>query len=63
MKIIIDAPSTAIADAIEKELARQVTNSFEAESLRDKAINVSRLRTEIANEVNTKWTPINLEDD
>jgi len=63
MKIIIDAPSTAIADAIEKELAKQVTNSFGSESLRDKAINVSSLRTEIANEVNTKWTPINSEDE
>ena len=54
MKIIIDAPSTSIADAIKKELEKQ---------LQEEAIKVSSLRTEIANEVNTEWTPINLKED
>ena len=32
-------------------------------SLREKAIAISNQRTEIANEVNTKWTPIKLKEE
>ena len=60
-KVIIDFPDShkdfaaGLKDAITEELFDK--------SLQDKAIKVSVQRTEIANEVNTKWTPINLEDD
>jgi len=60
-KVIIDFPDShkdfaeGLKDAITEELSDK--------SLQDKAIKVSMQRTEIANEVNTKWTPINLEDD
>ena len=60
-KVIIDFPDShkdfaeGLKDAITEELSDK--------SLQDKAIKVSMQRTEIANELNTKWTPINLEDD
>jgi hypothetical protein len=60
-KVIIDFPDShkdfaeGLKDAITEELSDK--------SLQDKAIKVSMQRTELANKVNTKWTPINLEDD
>jgi|TARA_R110002050_G_scaffold285197_1_gene434753 hypothetical protein len=60
-KVIIDFPDShkdfaeGLKDAITEELSDK--------SLQDKAIKVSMQRTEIANEVNTQWTPINLKED
>ena len=60
-KVIIDFPDShkdfaeGLKDAITEELSDK--------SLQDKAIKVSMQRTELANEVNTQWTPINLKED
>lgn len=44
------------------QLYKVTTTKQTGKSTREKAETISRLRTEIAGEVNTDWTPINLEE-
>jgi len=58
-KVIIDFPDShkdfaeGLKDAIAEDL-----NDLIGESLQQKAIKVSLERTEVANDVNTEWTPL-----
>ena len=60
-KVIIDFPDSH--KDIAEGLKDAITEELSDKSLQDKAIKVSMQRTEIANEVNTQWTPINLKED
>ena len=44
------------------QLYKVTTTKQTDKSTREKAETISRLRTEIAGDVNTDWTPIKLED-
>ena len=44
------------------QLYKVTTTKQTGESTREKAEKISRIRTEIAGDVNTDWTPIKLED-
>jgi hypothetical protein len=44
------------------QLYKVTTTKQTGKSTREKAETISRLRTEIAGDVNTDWTPIKLED-
>ena len=60
-KVIIDFPDSH--KDIAEGLKDAITEELSDKSLQDKAIKVSMQRTELANEVNTQWTPINLKED
>ena len=46
----------------QNQLYKVTTTKQTGKSTREKAETISRLRTEIAGDVNTDWTPIKLED-
>jgi hypothetical protein len=46
----------------QNQLYKVTTTKQTDKSTREKAETISRLRTEIAGDVNTDWTPIKLED-
>ena len=60
-KVIIDFPDSH--KDVAEGLKDAITEELSDKSLQDKAIKVSMQRTELANEVNTQWTPINLKED
>ena len=59
-KVIIDFPDSHkdFAEGLKDAITEDLTD-FVGETLQQKAIKVSLERTEVANDVNTEWTPLN----